>query len=83
MTLPNGVQRMNNNLKERRQALELRISDVVNLLANSPVKVSYGTLWNYEHDRPGGVILNKYQTVLDLYDRLENEKKKSEGTPSC
>ncbi len=70
---------MNNNLKERRQALGLRISDVVNLLADSPVKVSYGTLWNYEHDRPGGVILNKYQAVLELYDRLEKDKQEKES----
>ena len=67
---------MNNNLKERRKALGLRLEDVLRLLGPD-VSVSYGSLWNYENNRPGDVIMSKYQSVLDLYDRLEKEREKS------
>lgn len=67
---------MNNNLKERRKALGLRLEDVLRLLGPD-VSVSYGSLWNYENNRPGDVIMSKYQAVLDLYDRLEEEREKS------
>lgn len=68
---------MNNNLKERRKALGLRLEDVLKLL-DPNVSVSYGSLWNYENSRPGDVIMSKYQAVLDLYDRLEKEKAESQ-----
>ena len=68
---------MNNNLKERRKALGLRLEDVLRLLGPD-VSVSYGSLWNYENSRPGDVIMSKYQAVLDLYDRLEKEKAESQ-----
>ncbi len=64
---------MNNNLKERRKALGLRLEDVLKML-DPNVSVSYGSLWNYENSRPGDVIMSKYQAVLDLYDRLEKER---------
>ena len=64
---------MNNNLKERRKALGLRLEDVLRLLGPD-VSVSYGSLWNYENNRPGDVILSKYQSVLDLYEKLEKER---------
>ncbi len=64
---------MDNNLKERRKALGLRLEDVIRLL-DPNVSVSYGSLWNYENSRPGDVIMSKYQAVLDLYDRLEKER---------
>ena len=67
---------MNNNLKERRKALGLRLEDVLKLL-DPNVSVSYGSLWNYENNRTGDVIMSKYQSVLDLYDRLEKEREKS------
>ena len=67
---------MNNNLKERRKALGLRLEDVLRLLGPD-VSVSYGSLLNYENNRPGDVIMSKYQSVLDLYDRLEKEREKS------
>lgn len=67
---------MDNNLKERRKALGLRLEDVLRLLGPD-VSVSYGSLWNYENNRPGDVIMSKYQSVLDLYDRLEKEREKS------
>ena len=67
---------MDNNLKERRKALGLRLEDVLRLLGPD-VSVSYGSLWNYENNRPGDVIMSKYQAVLDLYDRLEEEREKS------
>lgn len=68
---------MNNNLKERRKALGLRLEDVLKLL-DPNVSVSYGSLWNYENSRPGDVIMSKYQAVLDLYDKLEKEKAESQ-----
>lgn len=68
---------MNNNLKERRKALGLRLEDVLRLLGPD-VSVSYGSLWNYENNRPGDVILSKYQSVLDLYEKLEKEKAESQ-----
>ena len=68
---------MNNNLKERREALGLRLEDVLRLLGPD-VSVSYGSLWNYENSRPGDVIMSKYQAVLDLYDKLEKEKSESQ-----
>ncbi len=68
---------MNNNLKERRKALGLRLEDVLRLLGPD-VSVSYGSLWNYENSRPGDVIMSKYQAVLDLYDKLEKEKAESQ-----
>ena len=68
---------MNNNLKERRKALGLRLEDVIRLLGPD-VSVSYGSLWNYENSRPGDVIMSKYQAVLDLYDKLEKEKAESQ-----
>ena len=64
---------MEKTLKERRKALGLRLEDVLRLLGPD-VSVSYGSLWNYENNRPGDVILSKYQAVLDLYDRLEKER---------
>ena len=67
---------MEKTLKERRKALGLRLEDVLRLLG-SDVSVSYGSLWNYENNRPGDVIMSKYQSVLDLYDRLEKEREKS------
>ena len=67
---------MDNNLKERRKALGLRLEDVLRLLGPD-VSVSYGSLWNYENNRTGDVIMSKYQSVLDLYDRLEKEREKS------
>ena len=73
---------MDNNLKERRKALGLRLEDVLRLLGPD-VSVSYGSLWNYENNRPGDVIMSKYQAVLDLYDRLEKEKKKKEEKEKC
>ena len=68
---------MNNNLKERRKALGLRLEDVLKLL-DPNVSVSYGSLWNYENSRPGDVIMSKYQAVLDLYDKLEKEKEEAQ-----
>ena len=68
---------MNNNLKERRKALGLRLEDVLRLLGPD-VSVSYGSLWNYENSRPGDVIMSKYQAGLDLYDKLEKEKAESQ-----
>ena len=68
---------MDNNLKERRKALGLRLEDVLRLLGPD-VSVSYGSLWNYENSRPGDVIMSKYQAVLDLYDKLEKEKSESQ-----
>lgn len=68
---------MDNNLKERRKALGLRLEDVIRLLGPD-VSVSYGSLWNYENSRPGDVIMSKYQAVLDLYDKLEKEKAESQ-----
>ena len=68
---------MNNNLKERRKALGLRLEDVLKML-DPNVSVSYGSLWNYENSRPGDVIMSKYQAVLDLYDRLEKERAKTQ-----
>ena len=67
---------MDNNLKERRKALGLRLEDVLRLLGPDG-NVSYRSLWNYENNRPGDVIMSKYQSVLDLYDRLEKEREKS------
>ena len=67
---------MEQTLKERRKALGLRLEDVLRLLGPD-VSVSYGSLWNYENNRPGDVIMSKYQSVLDLYDRLEKEREKS------
>ena len=67
---------MDNNLKERRKALGLRLEDVLRLLGPD-VSVSYGSLWNYENSRPGDVIMSKYQAVLDLYERLEKERGKT------
>ena len=64
---------MDNNLKARRKALGLRPEDVLRLLGPDAA-VSYGTLWNYENNRPGDVIMSKYQSVMDLYDRLEKER---------
>ena len=64
---------MDNNLKERRKALGLRLEDVIRLLG-SDVSVSYGSLWNYENSRPGDVIFSKYQAVLDLYEKIEKER---------
>lgn len=69
---------MDNDLKVRRKALGLRIEDVIRLLG-SDVSVSYGSLWNYENNRPGDVIMSKYQAVVDLYDRLEKEKQEKEN----
>ena len=69
---------MENNLKERRKALGLRLEDVLKLL-DPDVSVSYGSLWNYENGRPGGVIMSKYQAVVNLYDRLEKEKQEKES----
>lgn len=63
---------MDNNLKERRKALGLRLEDVLRLLG--PDSVSYGSLWNYENNRPGGVIMSKYQSVVNLYEKLEKER---------
>ncbi len=68
---------MDNNLKERRKALGLRLEDVIRLL-DPNVSVSYGSLWNYENSRPGDVIMSKYQAVLDLYEKLEKEKQEKE-----
>ena len=68
---------MNNNLKERRKALGLRLEDVLKML-DPNVSVSYGSLWNYENSRPGDVMMSKYQAVLDLYERLEKEKQEKE-----
>ena len=68
---------MDNNLKERRKALGLRLEDVLRLLGPD-VSVSYGSLWNYENSRPGDVIMSKYQAVLALYDKLEKEKAESQ-----
>ena len=68
---------MDNNLKERRKALGLRLEDVIRLLGPD-VSVSYGSLWNYENSRSGDVIMSKYQAVLDLYDRLEKERQEKE-----
>ena len=68
---------MDNNLKERRKALGLRLEDVLRLLGPD-VSVSYGSLWNYEKNRPGDVILSKYQSVLDLYEKLEKERAESQ-----
>ena len=67
---------MEKTLKERRKALGLRLEDALRLLGPD-VSVSYGSLWNYENNRPGDVIMSKYQSVLDLYDRLEKEREKS------
>ena len=67
---------MEKTLKERRKALGLRLEDVLRLLGPD-VSVSYGSLWNYENNRPGDVILSKYQSVLDLYEKLEKEREKS------
>ena len=67
---------MEKSLKERRKALGLRLEDVLRLLGPDG-NVSYGSLWNYENNRPGDVIMSKYQSVLDLYDRLEKEREKS------
>ena len=67
---------MEKTLKERRKALGLRLEDVLRLLGPD-VSVSYGSLWNYENNRPGDVIMSKCQSVLDLYDRLEKEREKS------
>lgn len=64
---------MDNNLKERRKALGLRLEDVLRLLGPD-VYVSYGSLWNYENNRPGDVIMSKYQAVLDLYEKIEKER---------
>ena len=66
---------MANDLKARRKALGLRLEDVLKLLGPD-VSVSYGSLWNYENGRPGGVIMSKYLAVVNLYDRLEKEKEK-------
>ena len=68
---------MDNNLKERRKALGLRLEDVLKML-DPNVSVSYGSLWNYENSRPGDVMMSKYQAVLDLYEKLEKEKQEKE-----
>ena len=68
---------MEKTLKERRKALGLRLEDVLRLLGPD-VSVSYGSLWNYENNRPGDVIMSKYQSVLDLYEKLEKEKAESQ-----
>lgn len=64
---------MDNELKARRKALGLRLEDVLRLLGPD-ASVSYGSLWNYENNRPGDVIMSKYQSVVNLYDRLERER---------
>lgn len=64
---------MDNNLKARRKALGLRIEDVLRLLGPD-VSVSYGSLWNYENNRPGDVIMSKYLAVVNLYEKLEKER---------
>ncbi len=69
---------MEKTLKERRKALGLRLEDVLRLLGPD-ASVSYGSLWNYENNRPGDVMMSKYQSVLDLYDRLEKEKQEKEN----
>ena len=74
---------MTNDLKARRKALGLRLEDVLKLLGPD-VSVSYGSLWNYENGRPGGVIMSKYLAVVNLYDRLEKEKaEKQEKNEPC
>ncbi len=74
---------MENNLKERRKALGLRLEDVLKLL-DPDISVSYGSLWNYENGRPGGVIMSKYLAVVNLYDRLEKEnEKRQENNEPC
>ncbi len=62
------------DLRQRRKALGLRIRDVA-----KQTGVSTGSVWNYENGRPGGVIKDKYQTVVDYYDRLEKEKQEKES----
>ena len=64
---------MDNELKARRKALGVRLEDVLRLLGPD-ASVSYGSLWNYENNRPGDVIMSKYQSVVNLYDRLERER---------
>lgn len=60
-------------LKERRLALGLSLRN-----AAAQSGVSYGSVWNYEHDRNKNVYQQKYQAVVSLYDRLENERAKSQ-----
>lgn len=60
---------MADSLRQRRKALGLRLRDVAEMTG-----ISYGSVWNYENGRPGGVIKDKFQTVIDCYDRLEKEK---------
>ena len=63
-------------LKDRRKALGFSLRYVA---AQSGVSV--GSVWNYEHGRPGNVIQQKYEAVVSLYDRLEKERQ--EGKERC
>ena len=54
----------NNNLKERRKALGLRLRDLAEKSG-----VSYGSVWNYEHGRADHAIVNKYKAVIDYLDK--------------
>lgn len=69
---------MADSLRQRRKALGLRLRDVARQTG-----VSYGSVWNYENGRPGGVIKDKFQTVLDFYDRMEKEKSEEQDKKSC
>lgn len=57
------------NLKERRLALGLRLTDIAELSG-----ISYGSCWNYENGRPGNVIQQKYQAVVSCLEKLEKEQ---------
>ena len=64
---------MADSLRQRRKALGLSIRNVAERTG-----VSTGSVWNYENGRPGGVIKDKFQTVVDFYDRMEKEKQEKE-----
>ena len=63
-------------LKERRLALGLSLRSVA-----AQSGISYGSVWNYENDRHGSVIQQKYVAVVSLYDRLEKERQ--DGKEPC
>lgn len=68
----------NNNLKERRKALGLRLRDLAEKSG-----VSYGSVWNYEHGRADHAIVNKYKAVIDYLDNLEKERAKTKEVDPC
>ncbi len=68
---------MSDSLRQRRKKLGLRLLDVA-----KHTGVSIGSVYNYETGRPGGVIKDKFQAVIDFYDKMEKEKQEKENAES-